>query len=138
MKTLLTSDPIRHGAACFSSARPLSRERGVFQGRHSIALKTLLCFLSIFALITVLASLDGYRVDGGVLASSFAVAALFALALTEGRGPARPPLSMPRPAFSRTDDREPARSALFAGLARRRGLVTGFGSPESQTMKRAA
>ncbi len=53
-------------------------------------MKTLLCFLSTFALITAIASLDGYRLDVGVLFSSFAVAALFAFALTEGRGPARP------------------------------------------------
>jgi len=109
---------IRHDAATFSQVLQLFPGRGVFQGKHSIALKTLLCFLSIFALITAIALLDGYRLDGGVLSSSFAVAALFAFALTEGHGPARP--------------------ALSAGLARRGDLVIGFESAQSQPMKRAA
>ena len=56
-------------------------------------MKTLLSLLSTLALITALASLDSQRLDAGVLFPAFAVAALVAFALTEGRGPARPSLA---------------------------------------------
>jgi hypothetical protein len=76
-------------------------------------MKTLLCFLSTFALTTAIASLDGYRLDVGVLFCSFAVAALFAFALTEGRGPARP-ARYTRLAIALTESRGPVRSARSA------------------------
>jgi hypothetical protein len=79
-------------------------------------MKTLLCFLSTFALITAIASLDGYRLDVGVLFSAFAVAALFAFALTEGRGPARP-ARYTRHALALTESRGPVRPARSARLA---------------------
>ena len=65
-------------------------------------MKTLLSLLSTLALITAIASLDGYRLDAGMLFSACAVAALAAFALTEGRGPVRPTFTerfsrLPRP-----------------------------------------
>jgi hypothetical protein len=77
----------------FSAGLQLFRRWGVLQGNHTIAMKTLLSFLSTLALITTIASLDSHRFDAGVLFPAFAVAALSAFALTEGRGPARPALS---------------------------------------------
>jgi hypothetical protein len=53
-------------------------------------MKTLLSLLSTLALITAIASFDGYRLDAGMLFSAFAVAVLAAFALTDGRGPIRP------------------------------------------------
>jgi hypothetical protein len=116
MYTRMTSVLIRPYVARFSSALQLLRERGVLQGKHSIAIQTLLCFLSTFALIITMASLDGYRLDVDVLFSSFAVAALFAFALTEGRRPARP-TRYAQLGFALTESRRPVRPARSARLA---------------------
>jgi hypothetical protein len=55
-------------------------------------MKTLTSLISILALIIAISSLDSHRLDAGVLFPAFAVAALVAFALTEGRAPARPSL----------------------------------------------
>ena len=52
-------------------------------------MKTLLSLLSIFALITAIASLDSHRLDAGVLFPAFAVATLGRLR-AHGRPQARP------------------------------------------------
>jgi hypothetical protein len=55
-------------------------------------MKTLISLLSTLALIVAVSSLDSHRLDADVLFPALAVAAVFAFALTEGRGPARPAL----------------------------------------------
>jgi hypothetical protein len=77
-------------------------------------MKTLLSLLSTLALITALVTLDGQRLDAGVLFSAFAVAALVAFALTEGHGPARPSLSEH---FSRSGARLQSRRSRALNLA---------------------
>lgn len=136
MKTRTTSALSRYYAERFSSALQLFRGRGVLQGKHSITIKTLLCFLSTLALITAFASLDSHRLDIDVLFSSSGVAALFAFALTEGRGPARLARAerLARLAYSE----RPARSAPSAQLARFPGLVAGFEPPQPHPLKQAA
>jgi hypothetical protein len=140
MKTLNASVLYRRCASRFTSGLKLFREEGAFRGKHSIALKTLLCFFSTVALITVIATLDSHRLDVDVLFSSFGVAGLFAVALTEGRGPARPALALrfARPAPSA----QIARPALSVRLARptsspRLARFPGFESPQSQSLKAA-
>ena len=141
MKTRLTSVLFRRCASRLASGLRLFREGGVLRGKHSITLKTLLCFFSTFALITVIATLDSHRLDVDVLFSSFGVAGLFAVALTEGRGPARPALSLRfnRPAPSA----QLARPVPSVRLARpipsvRLARFPGFESPQPQSSKVAA
>ena len=81
-------------------------------------MKTLLSLLSTLALITAIASLDSHRLDAGVLFPALAVGAVFAIALTEGRGPARP--------------------ALAERFSRLPGPVVHFESPRHHHLKLAA
>jgi hypothetical protein len=48
-------------------------------------MKTLLSLLIISVLLTAAASLDAYQLDAGVIFSTVAVAALFAIALNDSR-----------------------------------------------------
>lgn len=81
-------------------------------------MKTLLPLLSIFTLITGLASLDAHRWNAGILFPALAVAALFAIAFADGPRPARRTYSM--------------------GLARVPHPDAGFGPPRHQPVKLAA
>jgi hypothetical protein len=69
-------------------------------------MKTLLYVLYTFGVTTGAISLDSYRLDAGTLITVLAVAALFALALNDGRRVARPLTTAPITRFpARNPDR---------------------------------
>jgi hypothetical protein len=114
MNTPMTSVLIPPSATASSAAPLFSRGHRI----HSITLNTLLCFAATLAAVTAVVSLDTHHLDTDVLFLSFSVAGLFAVALTEGRGPAR--------------------QARSERLARFPSLAASTKSPEPQTSKVAA
>ena len=85
------------GALCGTASNPIRATigscnfcaRAVFFMQPSTTMKTLLSFLSTFALISGIASLDAQHWDSGILFPALVVAMLAAFALADGPRPAR-------------------------------------------------